>query len=484
MKTLLLILFLPVLCFGQEQFMGFTVKGGQNGAGTIFLINGDGTGFEVVHHMNPATDGGENWGSPFLSDDGYCYGMANKGGQYDDGTIFRIKKDGSDFSVIKHFNRAINDGASPSGSSFIEDERGYLYATTSLGGTNNEGTIFRIKKDGTSYQVLRSLSKMTDGGTPQGGLFLHSDGNLYGTTQLGTAGTSASGGTIFKISTDGSIFNVIKYFDSSDPFSFVFQSFCTLISAQDGFLYGTTREGVKKGGTTGTRGSVFKVRTDGTEFSVIHHLTELDGQQPYGGLFLASNDYLYGMTVAKGEQNAGTIFRLNTDGTNFSVIKNFTNGTEGGFPRGALIEGNNGVLFGQTYGGDGLSLVAGTNGGAIFSVNQGGSGFKVLRLMNAESDGALARGNLVKVNDLITSLPRDDHHLSISLTPNPAHDIISLKTNENAIAHLFDIMGRTIAKFDVNSETLDLDVSNLPRGIYLISVAAGRRTKVERLVLN
>src|ERR1035437_7704949 len=60
-----------------------------------------------------------------------------------------------------------------------------LYGRTASGGTNGNGTIFKINTDGTGYGILRSL---TNSPSPEGGMVLIGS-TLYGTTFTGGATT-------------------------------------------------------------------------------------------------------------------------------------------------------------------------------------------------------------------------------------------------------------------------------------------------------
>jgi uncharacterized repeat protein (TIGR03803 family) len=83
-------------------------------------------------------------------------------------------------------------------------------------------------------------------------------------------------------------------------------------------LYGTTPNGGRNGG-----GTIFKLNTDRTDYRVLHHfdrpLTSSDGWSPHGGLLL-SGATLYG-TTEQGGSGQGTVFKLNTDGTGFSTLQ-------------------------------------------------------------------------------------------------------------------------------------------------------------------
>jgi uncharacterized repeat protein (TIGR03803 family) len=92
----------------------------------------------------------------------------------------------------------IGDGINPIGA-LVQGPNGNLYGATTAGGTGGKGTIFEISTDGSVYKVLHDFGDGTvpnDGAIPNGGLILGQDGNLYGTTY---EGGSAGLGTIFRI---------------------------------------------------------------------------------------------------------------------------------------------------------------------------------------------------------------------------------------------------------------------------------------------
>src|SRR5439155_26191044 len=125
------------------------------------------------------------------------------------GTVFKVKTDGSGYTVLKHFSPAPydystgtstnSDGAGPLAGLTLSD--GVLYGTTTYGGSSGYGTVFKINTDGTGFTVLRNfagyLSNDASGG--RGRLAL-SGTTLYGTTDNGGRWGL---GTVFKVNTDG-----------------------------------------------------------------------------------------------------------------------------------------------------------------------------------------------------------------------------------------------------------------------------------------
>ena len=116
-------------------------------------------------------------------------------------------------------------------------------------------------------------------------------------------------------------------------------------------LYGTAPNGGKWG-----NGTVFKINTDGSEFRTLYSFDYLT-YETYG--LVLSNSALYGTTDLGGSWGYGSVFALNTDGTGFTILHSFpepcyfcspTTNTEGGYPLASLIL-SEGTLYGTTGGG-------------------------------------------------------------------------------------------------------------------------------------
>src|SRR5262249_20261406 len=141
------------------------------------------------------------------------YGMTAQGGSDNYGTIFQIGTDGEDYSLLHIFSGAPSDGALPNGS--LTQSGSKFYGMTFGGGSRGFGTIFQIGTDGMGFSLLHSFTGApNDGDSPRGSL-IQSGSTLYGMT---ASGGGNSGGTIFKIGTDGSGFSLLHSFafNSSD----------------------------------------------------------------------------------------------------------------------------------------------------------------------------------------------------------------------------------------------------------------------------
>src|SRR5579862_100054 len=127
------------------------------------------------------------------------------------------------FRVLFRFN-GTTDGTKPLGP-LVQGFDGNLYGQTTAGGTNSDGTVFKISTAGTLTTIHNfcSLANCADGGFPATGLLLGKDGNFYG-------GTYGHAGKIFKVTPTGQ-FTVLY-------------SFCSLMNCADGsFLQGPLIQG-------------------------------------------------------------------------------------------------------------------------------------------------------------------------------------------------------------------------------------------------
>ncbi|MGH9350809.1 MAG: choice-of-anchor tandem repeat GloVer-containing protein [Terriglobia bacterium] len=345
---------------------GTTDEGGSNGVGTVFAVHADGSGFASVLHTFGAlypgaggtnADGANPHGNLTLVN-GALYGTTYFGGFSGAGTLFRVNLDGSGFTNLHNFSRGA-DGADPNGGLILASN--YLYGTAAYGGNSyGYGSIYRINTNGSSFTNLYGFSGLTDGALPEGNLLL-SGSTLYGTCSGGGAHGS---GDIFSIGIDGKNFSPFYSFDSAptgNPRTNLTGAFpqAALILV-NGMLYCTTQ----LGGTNGT-GSIFAVQPGGSGFANLHSFapghgngngifTNLDGVYPLCTLTLA-NGALYGTTQQGGSEGVGAIFSIQPDGTGFTNLYTFVGivapptyfNTGGAEPDAGFLLGSN-VLYGTS----------------------------------------------------------------------------------------------------------------------------------------
>lgn len=364
--------------------------------------------------------------------DGKLYGVAPSGGEFGGGTVFTLNTDGTGLAVLHAFTAVTyvssvplgifpfsnSDGNKPTGLMLGLD--GNLYGTTSQGGTNGFGAIFRLGCDGSGFTNLHSFVA-SDGENPQGGIVQGADGTLYGTAENG--GTNGSG-TVFSLAPDGSAFSVLYSFTAlnSNTNSDGMQPCGGLILSSNGWLYGTTRFGGPSGSFRATQapvgsGTIFKLETNGASFTVLHAFDVFsnttispannDGASPDAALLSGSDGKLYGTTPEAGSGGAGTIFSLGTDGINYTVLRAFDttpfSAGYGLYPYGGLVQGDDGRLYGAAYGG---GLPGTYFAGTLYRLNPDGSGMAVLHIFDGldsisetNTDGANPYDTLLKASD-------------------------------------------------------------------------------------
>ena len=123
-----------------SKLYGMTRLGGGANKGTIFSMNADGSGYTTLYSFSGGTADGANPYGSLTSDGGLVlYGTTRYGGSANDGTVFEIDTDGSGFNVLHSFTGTA-DGLSPEGNLALAN--GTLYGWTSGGGAGGGGTLF------------------------------------------------------------------------------------------------------------------------------------------------------------------------------------------------------------------------------------------------------------------------------------------------------------------------------------------------------
>lgn len=422
----------PLVLGPDGNFYGTTGTGGapcaltNAGCGTVFKMTPGGA-LSTLHSFcaqpqTSCTDGYTPAGLS-LGVDGLLYGSTSGAGANCSlsvtgscGTLFRITLDGT-FATLYSFcaQASCADGFTPN--VIVQAADGAFYGTTTNGGLNNAGTVFRILPGGrlaTLYNFC-SQTNCTDGATPSGALMQAANGNLYGTTGAGGAADVGSG-TIFEVTPLGKFTTLATI--GGNPNSGVIQG-------TDGNFYGTAARA----------GMVFKVTPTGT----VTWLVTVGGF-PYYGLVQATDGNLYGTTYVGGANDnsycqgngCGSVFQV-TPGGILTVLYNFcslANCTDGYFPLGGLTQGTNGVLYGTTWcgGGDlsgpGCLGYAGGGYGSVFSLSVGLGAFvemsptsgrpgTVVRIFGTNLqgasgvsfDGSPARFAVVSKTEILTTVP-------------------------------------------------------------------------------
>jgi uncharacterized repeat protein (TIGR03803 family) len=310
------------------SFFGVARGGGVNtqgrpGAGVIFRVT-PGLSETTLYAFCSLTNCSDGVAPDSIIEgwDGSFYGTTSAGGYGDTitsaapcsdaggcGTVFRLTPAGrlaTSYTFCKG-GGSCPDGFDPQG--LIQGTDGNLYGFSAMGGIQagpffeypelGAGTIFKIS--GSSFTTIYRFCAQTscsDGATPLA-LVQGADGTLYGVTLYGGAGVSGDSygsGTIFKLTTDGTLTTLYTFCKSGPGCSDGVEP-NSLVEGSDENFYGTTS------------GTVFEMTPDG-KFKTIYSLLAYEGNP--NSLLQGVDGAFYGTAWGGGKTGRGTIFRLDT----------------------------------------------------------------------------------------------------------------------------------------------------------------------------
>jgi uncharacterized repeat protein (TIGR03803 family) len=251
------------------------------------------------------------------------------------------------------------DGAQPLGN-LLADGAGGFYGTTSIGGTQNAGTVFSLSppKSGQTAWTEKVLFDFPGAASafPTSGLIADSKGNLYGTTSGGGIGNA---GTVFKLTPHkGAAKGLKETILASFGADATQGALGNLIADSAGNLYGVTTAG-----GANDFGSIYELSPPPKGqtawiYATLYNFGLADGY-PSGGLTLDTAGNLYGVSGGQ-SPNTGNVYQLSPPSSGQStwtetILFSFT-GSEGSSPYGGLTQDAGGNLYGTTTGGGASNL--------------------------------------------------------------------------------------------------------------------------------
>jgi uncharacterized repeat protein (TIGR03803 family) len=367
------------------------VSGG--GYGSVFEMTTSGTLtslYSFCPQGPPCADGYGPAAGLFQATSGDLYGTTEFGGSTENGkinpfgTVFKITPSGT---LTTLDSLGVEDGSAPEPTAgLVQATNGDLYGTTTGGGANGLGSVFKITPAGklTTLYSFCSAADCADGGLVVAGLIQATNGDLYGTTACCGAnrGGQINGGTVFKITTGGKLTTL---------YSFCAQPNCTdglnpigpLVQATNGNFYGTTVYGGANSICIAGCGTIFEITPTGALTTLYSFCSQPGCADGYPGgdptaLIQGTDGNLYGATANGGNYNngdspcfvsygCGTIFRITTSGALTTLFDLCSQGgcADGYMPDGGLVQDTNGTFYGTTsYGGPSAD-------GTVFSLSVG-----------------------------------------------------------------------------------------------------------------
>lgn len=362
-----------IIAFADDGSMWTTVsQGGDFSSGAIIKMTPDGQ-YTKVTSLNKGTTGAGPQGGLVNGKDGNMYGATYSGGKWGVGTIFRVSQQGGDPEVIYDFRNGRYTGLQPKD------------CTTPLNCTYSP----QQKADmAGGYPVS---GPVVIGGNLYG-VTSYSDAQSYGTLYTIPTSTAPRSNT-FTATTpeDGDDkMHVLCIFQPSLANDPVMKSFrCNTNGITAAFLTtgqaGSVNAGVLYGTTVGVNGSVFKATTGG-QVTSLHEFNGKDGTKPFA-IMQASDGKLYGTASAGGTINWGALYQIDPATNSFVSLSNFTQPADGSyrqgqFPVAGVVEGSDGQLYGA------LALGGLYGRGVLFHVAKDGSNFGILHEFYNATDGA------------------------------------------------------------------------------------------------
>ena len=265
------------------------------------------------------------------------------------GVIYRFDLKSHQYTVLHTFsaldaNGNNEDGATP-GVALTRGPDDVFYGMASYGGTNGNGTIFKITPSG-EFTVLHTFSALDanahneDGANPMRTMVIGNDGNLYGTTRHGGQNTCNnvpafpaldSCGVAWVMDRWGNDFRVLHQFAPTEGHA------ASLLQARDGFFYGCAVWPATSlpSGTPLPSGILYRMAPSGHHFEVLYTFSQTDangdntdGADCYEPLVETKPGVFYGAATYGGTNGNGVVFRYSLSKPNVVEIVHDFSGHE------------------------------------------------------------------------------------------------------------------------------------------------------------
>lgn len=439
-----------VTYYGKKLY-GMTNNGGANAYGCIFCVDTTGNNYKDLHDFND-TLGSYPGACGVVCGGGKLFGWTYEGGTAGFGVIFSIDTNGRNFKVLKSLDDS--SGYNPYGNLLLV--KNILYGASDNGGRYGGGTVLSIDTNGSALTVLHHLGYTNDGYNnyqDQTGLILIGN-KLYGTTsKSATSSYHPKAGIIYSINTDGSSYRIVTYIQGTDD-TLGFGPLGSLTLVKNKF-YGFGYGGKYNDGT------IFSVDTDGTNYDTVMCFNGTNGSTPRSKLTLLGGK-LYGMTRSGGASNYGTLFSIDTTVATLGYQDLYDFSVDSGYSPWGSLTLSSGVLYGMTNGGGPDFAGPGSGYGTIFRYG---------------------KGAVSGVNELATNSS------SINIYPNPSTGKFTIQLsgidNKSSII-IYNALGEQVYTGELNSTRPTIDLSGKPAGIYLYRILSktGESVKNGKMIIQ
>ncbi len=352
------------------KLYGLTQQGGQGNRGALYEYDLSTDKYKILASLQ--SDNAEfPYGRLVEGANQMMYGTTTKGGDSLDGVLFAYDIVADSMMIKYHFGDSM--GRNPR-TTLIKASNGKMYGLCPSGGRKNYGVIFEFNPTNDQYRVVHHFIG-TDGSLPYGAMIEH-NGRLYGQT------FGPGGGTLFYYDLGSGTHHKLEAFNyntGSNPYG-------DPIYGGNSKIYGVTSRGGLGEGT------LYEYDLVHDTLKVKHRFTTPTGVHVFGSLAKHSNGKLYGTSQGGGAGRSGTLFEYDPTTEKLEAVLIFRDLLEGGFPRGQLIQAKDKKLYGMTQAG-------GINGqGVIYRVDPAtGQYTKLVDLIDSMGTGP--NGALLEAND-------------------------------------------------------------------------------------
>ena len=357
------------------KLLGTTERGGSFDDGVLFEFDYTTNTYTKILDFQQGVNGANPEAGLILASNQMAYGTTSVGGTNNQGTIYEYDPINQTITTIYSFDSST--GSIPLGE-LTEVGNGVLYGLTVRGGTNNDGFLYQFDLSTNNYTAIEEFFRFDEGDDANGALLLASNGKLYGAT---SDGGPALGGAIFEYTPGASSISIVipflQAFNGKVPLN-------RLTYSQNGKIYGSANDG-----GTNRGGLLFEIDPTNGNYAVVHDFINVtEGRGPNSELIEIGN-ILYGVTSGGGTNSSGTIFSFDYSNNTYTVLHDFDAPTGNG-PSNSLTLGSNGKLYGGVNNG-------GANGfGGLFEFDLTTNTYSLLFSFDFNIDGYLVDGKLVE----------------------------------------------------------------------------------------
>jgi uncharacterized repeat protein (TIGR03803 family) len=233
-----------------------------------------------------------------IAPDDMIYGIAIGEGKFKKGILYKVKTDGSGYTVLKDFYGGDDDGQDPLSILLTPDNSAIM-------GVFDGGKIFRFDLKSQDYKV----TQISGNPFPAEMCGFAKDGSI-----IGLAGSRGPGDkpATFSMSPDGSNYKTHPNNDNVEPRRALTQ----IVQAKDGSFIALGR---LKG-----KGVLFKFANLTDEPTVMHQFKNMpdDGGNPETNLVMSSAGDFYGSTTNGGNSQKGVFFKFSPATSKYEILYN------------------------------------------------------------------------------------------------------------------------------------------------------------------